>query len=200
MCICLSLTCRYINLFDETIEPRDVTAAMLVFQFKRILIRFFCLKHQHGRHGFCWVGPWGMSVNALFRHFWMAVVSVKTTTNSCARFTAKPRRLPCTLTNFGLVQILMRVDESFCHARGNIKSTLINSHVTLVLVWPGHESWENSHANSRFSTFINSHATLVLVWPGHASWENSHANSRLPVKLVNSHRLSSTPAGVRHIA
>jgi hypothetical protein len=28
----------------------DVTAAMLVFQFKRILIRLFCLKHQHGRH------------------------------------------------------------------------------------------------------------------------------------------------------
>ena len=26
---------------------------------------------------------------------------------------------------------------------------------------------------------INSHATLVLVWPGHASWENSHTNSCL---------------------
>ena len=43
----------------------DVTAAMLVFQFKRILIRLFCLEHQHGRHGFCWVGPWGMSGNDL---------------------------------------------------------------------------------------------------------------------------------------
>jgi hypothetical protein len=31
----------------------DVTAAMLVFQFKIILIRLFCLEHQHGRHGFC---------------------------------------------------------------------------------------------------------------------------------------------------
>jgi hypothetical protein len=30
----------------------DVIAAMLVFQFKRILIRLFCLEHQHGRHGF----------------------------------------------------------------------------------------------------------------------------------------------------
>jgi hypothetical protein len=49
---------------------------------------------------------------------------------------------------------------------------------TLVLVWPGHESWENSHANSRFSTLINSHATLVLVWQGHESWENPDANSR----------------------
>jgi hypothetical protein len=35
----------------------DVTAAMLVFQFKIILIRFFCLEHQHGRHGFWWVCP-----------------------------------------------------------------------------------------------------------------------------------------------
>jgi hypothetical protein len=26
----------------------DVTAAMLVFQFKIILIRLFCLEHQHG--------------------------------------------------------------------------------------------------------------------------------------------------------
>jgi hypothetical protein len=34
----------------------DVTTAMLVFQFKIILIRFFYQEHQHGRHGFCWVG------------------------------------------------------------------------------------------------------------------------------------------------
>jgi hypothetical protein len=31
----------------------DVIAIMLVFQFKIILIRIFCLEHQHGRHGFC---------------------------------------------------------------------------------------------------------------------------------------------------
>jgi hypothetical protein len=31
----------------------DITAAMLVFQFKIILIRLFCLEHQHGSHGFC---------------------------------------------------------------------------------------------------------------------------------------------------
>jgi hypothetical protein len=35
------------------------------FQFKIILIRLFSLEHQHGRHGFCWVGSWGMNVNAL---------------------------------------------------------------------------------------------------------------------------------------
>jgi hypothetical protein len=34
------------------------------------------------------------------------------------------------------------------------KLSLLNSHATLVLVWPGHESWENSHANSRFSTLM----------------------------------------------
>jgi hypothetical protein len=65
-------------------------------------------------------------------------------------------------------------------------STLINFHSTLVLVWPGHESWENSHANSRFTTLINSHAIVVLVWPRHESWENSYANSRFTT-LINSH-------------
>ena len=32
------------------------------------------------------------------------------------------------------------------------KLSLLNSHATLVRVWPGHQSWENSHTNSRFST------------------------------------------------
>ena len=94
------------------------------------------------------------------------------------------------------------------------KLSLANTRATLVLVWPEHASWENSHANSRFSTLINScsrltgtwelkklscklslantHATLVLVWPGHVSWENSHADSRL-LTLINSHsRLTRT--------
>ena len=53
-------------------------------------------------------------------------------------------------------------------------------------VWPGHESWENFHTNSRFSTFINSYTTVVLVWPGHESLENSHTNSRFST-LINSH-------------
>ena len=34
------------------------------------------------------------------------------------------------------------------------KLLLINSHATLVLVWPGHASWENSHTNSCFSTLM----------------------------------------------
>jgi hypothetical protein len=78
------------------------------------------------------------------------------------------------LIDFEPIQILM----SFLY-RAVISSQLSsNSRATLVLVWPGHESWENSHANSRFSTLINSHATLVLVWPGQESWENAHTNSR----------------------
>jgi hypothetical protein len=36
----------------------------------------------------------------------------------------------------------------------SFKLSLLNSHATLVLVWPGHENWENSHANSRFSTLM----------------------------------------------
>ena len=34
------------------------------------------------------------------------------------------------------------------------KLSLVNSHATFVLVWPGHESWWNSHANSRLSTLM----------------------------------------------
>ena len=34
------------------------------------------------------------------------------------------------------------------------KLSLVNSHATLVLVWPGHESWWDSHANSRLSTLM----------------------------------------------
>ena len=48
-----------------TAFAHDVTAAMLVFQFKIVLIRFFCLEHQHGCHGLCWVDLCGMSANAL---------------------------------------------------------------------------------------------------------------------------------------
>jgi hypothetical protein len=50
----------------------DVKAAMLVFQYKRILIRSFCQVHQHGRHRLCSLIPLfpyspgiGLSANAL---------------------------------------------------------------------------------------------------------------------------------------
>ena len=101
------------------------------------------------------------------------------------------RQLSCTLVDFILVQILIRVFATRA-------VSLINSHATLVLVWPGHESWENSHANSRFSTLINSHANSRF-----STLINSHANScshltgawelrKLSCKLslLNSHQLS----------
>jgi hypothetical protein len=40
------------------------------------------------------------------------------------------------------------------------KLSLLNSHATLVLVWSGHESWENSHA-CKLSTLINTHSRLT---------------------------------------
>jgi hypothetical protein len=55
----------------------------------------------------------------------------------------------------------MRVDKSFRY-RGNIQSTPINSHATLVLVWPGHESWENSHANSLASQLYSTLMQLLF--------------------------------------
>jgi hypothetical protein len=82
-------------------------------------------------------------------------------------------QLSSTLIDFELVQILMRVFamravissqlscNSWSHLTGawelrklSCKLSLLNSHATLVLIWPGHESWENSHANSRFSTLM----------------------------------------------
>jgi hypothetical protein len=46
----------------------------------------------------------------------------------------------------------MKVDEMFCDMRAAISSQRSS---TLVLVWSGHESWENArHANSRFSTLM----------------------------------------------
>ena len=45
-----------------------------------------------------------------------------------------------------------------------------------LMLRPRRERCESSHANWRLSTpIINSQATLVLVRPGHESWENSHS-------------------------
>jgi hypothetical protein len=112
--------------------------------------------------------------------------------NSCSRLSGAWEliKLSCKLSLLNSHATLVLVwpgHESWENSHANSRfSTLINSHVTLVLVCQGHESSENSHANSRFSTLINSHATLVLVWPGHESSENSHANSRFST-LINSH-------------
>ena len=46
--------------------PYPVTAAMLVFQDKRILMRCFCHVHQFGRHLLCCLVPREQSANALY--------------------------------------------------------------------------------------------------------------------------------------
>jgi hypothetical protein len=46
----------------------------------------------------------------------------------------------------------MRVEKTLVQTLASQLSC--NSHATLVLVWPGHGSWENSHANSPFSTLM----------------------------------------------
>ena len=55
---------------------------------------------------------------------------------------------------------------------------------TLILVWPAHESWENSRANSRFSTLIYSHPRLT------GASELRELSCKL--SLLNSHLLSSS--------
>jgi hypothetical protein len=52
-------------------------------------------------------------------------------------------------------------------------------------------SWELRKFSCKLS-LLNSHATLVLVWPGHESWENSDANSRLPILILAWPRLKRT--------
>ncbi len=55
---------------------------------------------------------------------------------------------------------------------------------TLILVWPAHESWENSRANSRFSTLVYSLPRLT------GAWELRELSCKL--SLLNSHLLSSS--------
>ena len=54
------------------------------------------------------------------------------------------RQLPCNSCS--------RLTRTWELIKLSCKLWLANSHATLVLVWPGHESWWNSHANSRSST------------------------------------------------
>ncbi len=44
----------------------EVTAAMLVFQDKTILMRSFCQVHQYGRHRLCCLASQGMSANTVY--------------------------------------------------------------------------------------------------------------------------------------
>ena len=59
VCVCtVIIQCTSWHIYNRAFA-HDVTAAMLVFRFKIILIRVLdSFEHQHGCHGFCWVGPW----------------------------------------------------------------------------------------------------------------------------------------------
>ena len=65
------------------------------------------------------------------------------------------------------------------------KLSLVNSHGTLVLFWPGHESWWNySHANPRLQ--VNSHAVMQLLFSFDQDiWQLMKLSCKL--SLVNSH-------------
>jgi hypothetical protein len=71
-----------------------------------------------------------------------------------------------TLINFELVQILTRIETIWwvfsLYARGNIQSILINSHATLVLVWPRGTRVEKTLMQTLASQFSSTH---IVVWP-----------------------------------
>jgi hypothetical protein len=87
-----------------------------------------------------------------------------------------------TFVDFELVQILMKVDESFRYRAVISCQLTCSSHVTLVLVWPGHESRENCDVNSRFPTLMDSCSRLTRTW------ELRKLSCKL--SLFNSHQLS----------
>ena len=67
-------------------------------------------------------------------------IRVKPQCNKNESYNSRSRQLmplSSALINFELEEILVRVDESFRYARGNIQSTLMQQ---LVLVLPGYES------------------------------------------------------------
>jgi hypothetical protein len=56
-------------------------------------------------------------------------------------------------------------------------------------------AWKLRKLSCKLS-LLNSHVTLVLVWPGHGSWENSHANLKglgISIKVTDSASLNPHP-------
>ena len=90
--------------------------------------------------------------NSRFSTTLMHTLASQLSCNSCSRLTGawELRKLSCKFS-------LLNSHQLSC------KFSLLNSHATLVLVWPAHESWENSHANSRFSILINLPRAQVLL-------------------------------------
>ena len=65
----------------------------------------------------------------------------------------------------GEINICRRIVWNFGNGRKYITSTRGKSH---------RNYGENSHTNFCWSTLINFNVIFVLVWPEHESWENSH--------------------------
>ena len=94
----------------------------------------------------------------------MQTLASQLSCNSCSRLngTRELRKLSCKLSLLNSHQLscnyCSRLNGAWELRKLSCKLSLLNSHhyshVTLVLVWTGHESWENSHANSRFSTLM----------------------------------------------
>jgi hypothetical protein len=61
-------------------------------------------------------------------------------------------------------ELILRV-RTYYRSRLTAKSHALLSTLNWFKFW-----WES---------FVHSHVTLVLVWPGHECWENSHENSHL---------------------
>ena len=80
----------------------------------------------------------------------------------------------------------MRVEKSLIQTLAyQLSSSTLNT--TLLLVWPGHESWENFHTNSRLSTLINSQYNSFSRLT--RTWELRNLSYKL--SLINSpHQLS----------
>ena len=67
-----------------------------------------------------------------------------------------------------------------CIRKLSHKLSLITSRATVVLVWPGHESSENSFTNSCLSTLINSRTNVVL-------FDQDMRVARTLIETLNSH-------------
>ena len=111
----------------------------------------------------------------------MQTLASQLSCNSCSRLTEawELRKLSCKLSLLNSHQLscklsLLNSHQLSCNSCSRLtgawelrklscKLSPLNSHATLVLVWPGHENWENSHANPRFSTLTNVWAGLTII-------------------------------------
>jgi hypothetical protein len=110
---------------------------------------------------------------------------VQLSCNSCSRLTGawKSRKLWCKFSlSSSYLYSCSRLTRTWELRKLSCKLSLLSSHATFVLVWPGHESRENSDVNSRFPTLMDSCSRLTRTW------ELRKLSCKL--SLFNSHQLS----------